>query len=528
MKSPHCPRATSPFSMRLAAILPLLLLGVAAHGQLVDNTQATSVANTGINKSLAEEIGAGRGDVMTPNSAVYNIERDPFRAVRRGRQLFQRKFTGAQGQGPNDHDGSGDLDTNAALGAGLADSCALCHGRPRGAAGVGGSVATRPDGRDSSHLFGLGLREMLADEITGDLRRARAAAVQAAERYHRSVSVALQSKGIHYGSITARADGSVDASRLDGVDPDLRVKPFFSEGSAFSIRQFIVGALHNEMGLEDSTDPSIRAASEGRRVVTPAGMVLDGSLDALAPPPDPDVADGDEIDPAVVDYLEFYLLNYFRPAELPETNAVRLGRKVFAKIGCASCHVPDLPLLHDRRVGDVDTAYDAERGVFNRLFSTVTPLYVEKDDGSGFPPLKQPANGKFLVHDIFTDFKRHDVGPMFYERNYDGGLQKEFMTRPLWGTGSTGPWGHDGRSITLDDVILRHGGEAQKSRDAYAQLPEPLSSALQAFLSSLVLFPPEDTASTLDPADPGAPDFPQQGHGSIKLTKLFNDPSDPE
>jgi hypothetical protein len=47
-------------------------------------------------------------------------------------------------------------------------------------------------------------------------------------------------------------------------------------------------------------------------------------------------------------------------------------------------------------------------------------------------------------------------------------------------------------------------------------------------LNSLLLFPPDDTASTLDPADPTKGNFPQFGHGSIKLTVLFNDPTDPE
>jgi hypothetical protein len=48
------------------------------------------------------------------------------------------------------------------------------------------------------------------------------------------------------------------------------------------------------------------------------------------------------------------------------------------------------------------------------------------------------------------------------------------------------------------------------------------------FLESLVLFPPLDTASNLDPVDPGDPDFPQFGHGSIALRALFIDPNDPE
>ena len=71
-------------------------------------------------------------------------------------------------------------------------------------------------------------------------------------------------------------------------------------------------------------------------------------------------------------------------------------------------------------------------------------------------------------------------------------------------------------------------GEAKASRDKFASLSERDSAAVVAFLNSLVLFPPDDTASNLDPGDAGAAMFPQNGHGSIKLTVLFNDPSDPE
>jgi hypothetical protein len=495
---------------------------------MVDDTQAPNAANAGIHKSLQGEIGTGRGNSMIPNSSVYLINRDPFRSIRRGRQLFQRKFTRVQGQGPNESDGVGDINTNIAIGAGLSDSCALCHGRPRGSAGVGGNVVTRPDSRDAPHLFGLGLREMLADEITTDLRSIEHLAIVRAAQLHRAVTLRLVSKGIDFGTITGRSDGSVDTSQVSGVDPDLRVKPFFAEGSAFSIRQFIVGALHNEMGLEASGDPDLAVASTGARVATPSGMVLDGALDTISPPPPGDSQNGNEIDPAIVDHLEFYLLNYFKPAHSQQNESTRWGRRVFNRIGCASCHVPDLTVSHDRRVADVETVHDPENGVFNSLFATASPLFTTRDDGSGQPVLKLPAGGSFVVKDIFSDFKRHDLGPRFYERNWNGTLQAQFVTRPLWGVGSTAPYGHDGRSMTLDDVILRHGGESQRSRDAYAALPKWQSDALQAFLNSLVLFPPDDTASNLDPADPTKPDFPQFGHGSIKLTVLFDDPTDPE
>ena len=116
----------------------------------------------------------------------------------------------------------------------------------------------------------------------------------------------------------------------------------------------------------------------------------------------------------------------------------------------------------------------------------------------------------------------------FRERNYDGTLTKEFMTEPLWGVGSTSPYGHDGRSISLDEVILRHGGEAQASRDRYAAATLEERMMLRAFLDSLVLFPPDDTASNLNPGDPSHPDFPQRGHGNIALGVLFLDPTEGE
>ncbi len=514
--------------MHSFAVAGVLLAGFAAHAQMIDNTQAPNTAKAGLNKSLLDEIGAGRGDVMTAGSSVYIINRDPFRSIRRGRQLFQRKFTRLQGQGANEKDGVGDINNDVGIGAGLADSCALCHGRPRGSAGTGGNVVTRPDSRDTGHLFGLGLKEMLADEITTDLRSTRDLAVTLAQQMTRPMTLKLVSKGVNYGTITGNPDGSVDTSKVQGVDADLRVKPFFAEGSTISMREFIVGALHNEMGLEASADPDLLAASAGGRVVTPSGMVLDGSKDKISAPPAPDPDNGNEIDPAIVDHLEFYLLNYFKPGH-GEPNAVAdYGRKVFQQLRCASCHVADMTINHDRRVADVETIYDPVKGIFNGLFATATPLYRDMDDGSGLPHLKVPLGNSFLVKDIFTDFKRHDVGVSFYERNWDGTVQTQFLTRPLWGVGSTGPYGHDGRSITLNDVILRHGGEAQQSRDKYAALGSSGKVALQTFLNSLVLFPPDDTASNLDPGDPTKNYFPQFGHGSIKLTVLFNDPTDPE
>jgi hypothetical protein len=67
--------------------------------------------------------------------------------------------------------------------------------------------------------------------------------------------------------------------------------------------------------------------------------------------------------------------------------------------------------------------------------------------------------------------------------------------------------------------------DERTASDACARLLPPNRNALLTFLSSFVLFPPEDTASNLDPGDRAAGAFPQFGHGSIRLTVLFNNPT---
>ena len=678
--------------------------------QLNDITQTPNTENAGIRKSLSEQIGAGRGDELTPGSSRFIIKRDPFRSIRRGRQLFQRKFTVKQGLGPRTNDGVGNIEADGSLGAGLADSCAACHGRPKGSAGFGGDVFTRPDSRDAPHLFGLGILEMLADEMTTELRAIRDQAIADVQgggedtvliesdfedgpgsfifsddtfgttspAYSRGQFVRLRgetrravvrlggidqssvsgmsggwestftlesesdvrisfdyrliqspnyesdeisqaivsvdgqetvlaefngdgnrgpqmntgiqpfsldlhldagdhtlilgafnnkkdarneetfvsfdnvtvaalgppvseavtrdliAKGINFGKITVSPDGTIDDSEVVGMNKDLRVRPFFAEGSTISIREFVVGALNAEMGLE-APDPDLIAASSGENVVTPAGMVLDGSVDTIEAPPvssPTEDSDGDgvrnEINPALVDHFEFYLLNYFKPGTYRQNSTTNAGRQRLEQFGCTACHVPNFTIENDRRVADVATAFDPENGIINGLFATAEVRAEKIDDGSGFPPLQNPSGESFLVENIYTDFKRHDLGPGFWERNFDGTLTKEFMTEPLWGVGSTAPYGHDGRSINLEEVILRHGGEATASSEAFENAPSGQQQELIAFLQSLVIFPPDDTASNLNRGDPSNPNFPQRGHGSINLTTQFNDKSDIE
>src|SRR5215475_16054651 len=121
------------------------------------------------------------------------------------------------------------------------------------------------------------------------------------------------------------------------------------------------------MGLQ-SVDPEMMQAHNGARITTPSGMVLDGSQDRIeAPPTDDPTADPDhdgvtnEIPTSLVDFMEFYLLNYFKPATYQQTQETNQGRVLFERSGCTQCHIADLQINRERRVADVETSYDPQR-----------------------------------------------------------------------------------------------------------------------------------------------------------------------
>ena len=117
----HCGQRWSRYACgrEIIAIAASCLFATSASAQLTDQTQTPNAAGEGIALSLEQQIGVGQGDVNTPDSSIFFIKRDPARAIRRGRQLFQRKFTRAQGKGPRANDGIGDI--HAGRTAGLVD-----------------------------------------------------------------------------------------------------------------------------------------------------------------------------------------------------------------------------------------------------------------------------------------------------------------------------------------------------------------------------------------------------------------------
>jgi CxxC motif-containing protein (DUF1111 family) len=68
---------------------------------------------------------------------------------------------------------------------------------------------------------------------------------------------------------------------------------------------------------------------------------------------------------------------------------------------------------------------------------------------------------------------------------------REWRTPPLWGIGLVETVNghteflHDGRARSLEEAVLWHGGEAERSRAGYVALSKDERGAVVAFLESL-------------------------------------------
>jgi CxxC motif-containing protein (DUF1111 family) len=95
------------------------------------------------------------------------------------------------------------------------------------------------------------------------------------------------------------------------------------------------------------------------------------------------------------------------------------------------------------------------------------------------------ALGNKIVHP-YSDFLLHDIG------TGDGIVQagpadtaNKLRTAPLWGLRMRPRYMHDLRSLTLQNAIERHEGEAEHVVRRFRDLPEAQKKELLTFLESL-------------------------------------------
>ena len=86
----------------------------------------------------------------------------------------------------------------------------------------------------------------------------------------------------------------------------------------------------------------------------------------------------------------------------------------------------------------------------------------------------------------FSDFLLHDVGTGDgIVQNGGPGTRNKVRTPPLWGMRTRERLMHDGLSLTRNEAILRHAGQATSVINSYRALSTTQKNQLVAFLDSL-------------------------------------------
>ena len=151
----------------------------------------------------------------------------------------------------------------------------------------------------------------------------------------------------------------------------------------------------------------------------------------------------------VTDAVLYYVSHLKLPKQPPKSSTDSIaGQKHFIQAGCVACHRP----------------------------------YFQLNDAASNQTTIAP----------YSDLLLHDMGDGLADHRAEGEANgKEWRTTPLWGIGLTERinghhyYLHDGRATTLQQAILWHGGEAEKSRDSYVKLAKKKRQQLLQFLGTL-------------------------------------------
>ena len=294
------------------------------------------------------------------------------------------------------------------------------------------------------------------------------------------------------------------AGAAKAVSADLVVRPFQWKGANAFIRDFVRGAMHNEIGMQ---------ASEllGSPTVDPS--TVDGDGDGVA----------NEIFTGDVTAMTIYQASQPRPTTRQELASLGIipaltaqegsniaaGSLLFDSNGCSSCHVRQMtandivfrepsnnPNFRDpgnlfpngRPYGTLDPAHPVSFDITTDQLENDT---IHTANGQKLGSFVRDSQGHATIA-LFGDLRRHDMGAGLAEEIDEIGTGKSvFETENLWGVGSTPPYLHDGRAASITEAILEHGGEAQTARNNFVADSTQQQQQLVAFLKNLVLFKAE-------------------------------------
>jgi hypothetical protein len=304
-------------------------------------------------------------------------------------------------------------------------------------------------------------------------------------------------KGIHFGTLTLTRNGVWDTSRVVGLGrlslvsmgkthpPTLVIRPWHQASNVVSLREFANTSFNHHHGIQ-STERFGRDA-------------------------DPD-GDGftNELTRADVTAVALYQASLQVPGRVIPRDpiverAVLAGEQAFERIGCASCHIPRLPL-------DKQGWVFSEPNPFNlagNLRRGETPdVKMDLSSAALPPPRLLPDSTGTVWVEAYTDFKLHDIcepgeaEPLDQNQSQWSAKLLEgncrFLTKRLWGAANEPPFFHHGLFTTLRRSVLAHSGEAKASRLAFQALPSAEQDALIEFLKTLQVLPPGTTDRIVD------------------------------
>jgi CxxC motif-containing protein (DUF1111 family) len=275
-----------------------------------------------------------------------------------------------------------------------------------------------------------------------------------------------------------------------------------------SLINFSAGAYLNEMGITSPLQPQENTSS-GEDV---------SAFDKVPDPED----EADEEHPFGEDVTAF--ARFMRSTKAPPRDAslvgtpdVQAGEKLFRNnemLGCAICHRPDYttppagtpirPLFFSSKPGsDMGTVPEALGNKIIHPYSDFMLHDIGTGDGiaqtqQAQRPPRGVANLEKLPDDIMTreGIVRVEARPQAGNRrtlsavsddvpSLDQRTVNMIRTAPLWGLRVRPQLMHDGLSLTLDDAIRRHKGQAEGVRLKYEALSDEQKQQLIAFLNSL-------------------------------------------
>jgi hypothetical protein len=455
-----------------------------------------------------------------------------------GEALFHARFNGLDGIGSAVLPNGNIVHRFSLMPAGTllppnSQACGDCHAIPfAAAAGPSNThVFNDPDldgkppfnQRSTTSLFGDGLLQLLAMEITEELQGIREAAAEAARAEPgTTVTRDLEAKGVSYGSIAATADAggevTYDVVGLEGVDPDLVIRPMNWKGTVPTVRLLAEAAAAFGLGLQ----------AEDFVWRMPGG---DDKADYDGDGVERELSTGD------VTAITTYIAALETPRELghlvergwvaaptaDDVGMIERGRTAFAQIGCAECHVPEMPLENtvfeeptmrgngnyiDHFLVSRDSDYDPARPLSFDMLADADEPRVDAAEGGGatvalYGDLKRHAMGRWMAEPAGpSPALLPMLAPLMHDDNVVLVAPDTFLTAELWGVGNTGPWLHDGRAGTLREAIELHGeddpvapgqpgrSEAQESRDGFMALDASGQADVLGFLLSLTTFSP--------------------------------------